>query len=219
MPAGGSDGRKWWTVGAVSLVFLPLVIDFYGIVVALPAIGRDLHSSAVGPAERAEIGGLLSGSPDAVTALARLAAAAAAEVEQIVRASYDHGFEAGMILCAALSLAGVAVALIGTGTRPRARARPAAARSLMPRAFSGGLWACAGRRAVFVLLFVVARLRCGHRVDLAEPAPKIDVAAARRAERPEFVHAWPAADRAARALARARLLMAIFAHRGCSSSR
>jgi hypothetical protein len=39
-------------------------------------------------------------------------------VEQIVRASYDHGFEAGMILCAALSLAGVAVALIGTGTRP-----------------------------------------------------------------------------------------------------
>jgi hypothetical protein len=45
MPAGGDDGRKWWTVGAVSLVFLPLVIAFYGIVVALPAIGRDLHRS------------------------------------------------------------------------------------------------------------------------------------------------------------------------------
>ena len=45
MAAAGDDGRKWWTVIAVSLVFLPLVIDFYGIVVALPAIGRDLHSS------------------------------------------------------------------------------------------------------------------------------------------------------------------------------
>jgi hypothetical protein len=47
-----------------------------------------------------------------------LGAAAAAEVDQIVRASYDHGFEAGMILRAALSLVGVAVAIIGTGTRP-----------------------------------------------------------------------------------------------------
>src|SRR5262245_39892573 len=45
MPAGGDDGRKWWIVAAISLVFLPLVIDFYGIVVALSAIGRDLHSS------------------------------------------------------------------------------------------------------------------------------------------------------------------------------
>ena len=71
-----------------------------------------------GAAERTEIGGLLSGSPDAVTALARLATAAAAEVEQIVRSSFDHGFQAGMILCAALSLAGVAVAMIATGTRP-----------------------------------------------------------------------------------------------------
>ena len=77
-------------------MFLPLVIDFYGIVVALPAIGRDLHSST--------------------TSLAWTAAAA--EVEQIVRASFDHGCQARMILCAVLSLAGVAVALIGTGTRP-----------------------------------------------------------------------------------------------------
>jgi MFS family permease len=45
MAAGADDARKWWIVVAVSLVFLPLVIDFYGIVVALPAIGRDLHSS------------------------------------------------------------------------------------------------------------------------------------------------------------------------------
>jgi MFS family permease len=45
MAPGSDDGRQWWIVAAVSLVFLPLVIDFYGIVVALPAIGRDLHSS------------------------------------------------------------------------------------------------------------------------------------------------------------------------------
>jgi MFS family permease len=43
--AGADDARKWWTVGAVSLVLVPLFIDFYGIVVALPSIGRDLHSS------------------------------------------------------------------------------------------------------------------------------------------------------------------------------
>ena len=84
--------------------------------------------TAVGPAERAEIGGLLSGSPDAVTGLSRLRAAAAADVERIVRASYDHGFEVGMILCAALSLAGVAVAITGTG------ARPALAADRLPRA-------------------------------------------------------------------------------------
>ena len=45
MAAGADDARKWWIVGAVSLVFLPLIIDFYGIVVALPSIGRDLNSS------------------------------------------------------------------------------------------------------------------------------------------------------------------------------
>ena len=41
MAAGADGGRKWWSVGAVSLVVPPLVIDCYGIVVALPAIGRD----------------------------------------------------------------------------------------------------------------------------------------------------------------------------------
>ena len=76
------------------------------------------EGTAVGPAERAEISGLLSGSPEAVAALARFGAAAIAEVEQIVRSSFDHGFQAGMSLCAALSLAGVAVAMIGTGPRP-----------------------------------------------------------------------------------------------------
>jgi hypothetical protein len=34
MAAGADDARKWWIVVAVSLVLLPLVIDFYGIVVA-----------------------------------------------------------------------------------------------------------------------------------------------------------------------------------------
>ena len=64
MAAGADGGRKWWIVGAVSLV-VPLVIGCYGIVVALPA-----RSGAI---------------------------------------------QAGMILYAALSLAGVAVAMIGTG--------------------------------------------------------------------------------------------------------
>jgi hypothetical protein len=71
---GGDDDRKWWIVGAISLVFLPLVIDFYGIVVTLPAIGRDLHSS---------------------TSSLAWTAAAAAEVEQIVRSSFDHGSKRG----------------------------------------------------------------------------------------------------------------------------
>jgi predicted MFS family arabinose efflux permease len=66
--------------------------------------------AAVGAAERAAIAGLLSGSPEAAQALARLAPAIAAEAERIVRASYDHGFQAGMILCAALALAGAALA-------------------------------------------------------------------------------------------------------------
>jgi hypothetical protein len=120
-------------------VFLPLVIDFYGIVVALPAIGRDLHSSAVGPAERAEIGGLLSGSPDAVTALARLGAAAAAKVEQIVRASYDHGFESGMILCAALSLAGRGSGDDRDRNATRSRLRTATSRGVIARASQEGV--------------------------------------------------------------------------------
>jgi hypothetical protein len=74
--------------------------------------------AAVGPAERAEITGLLSGSPEAASAVARLAPAAAAEAERIARASYDHGFEAGMILCAALALVGAAAAMIGRKTEP-----------------------------------------------------------------------------------------------------
>jgi hypothetical protein len=79
------------------------------------------------------IAGLLSGSPEATQNLARLAPAAAAEVEQIVRASYDHGFEAGMILCAALSLAGAAMALIRTGPHPaRIADRPPRAARLAP---------------------------------------------------------------------------------------
>jgi hypothetical protein len=46
----------------------------YGIVVTLPAIGRDLHSS---------------------TSSLAWTAAAAAEVEQIVRSSFDHGSKRG----------------------------------------------------------------------------------------------------------------------------
>jgi EmrB/QacA subfamily drug resistance transporter len=110
-------------LNTLRMVGLAVGVALTGVLVRALEYDRltDLLAAAgtqIGPAERTEIGGLLSGSPGAVAALARLGSAAAAEVEQIVRASYDHGFEAGMILCAALSLAGVAVALIGTGTRP-----------------------------------------------------------------------------------------------------
>jgi MFS family permease len=105
-------------LNTLRMVGLAVGVALTGVLVRARIRPADRPSCRGGHGGRAEIGGLLSGSPDAVTALARLGAAAAAEVEQIVPASYDHGFEAGMILCAALSLAGVAVALIGTGTRP-----------------------------------------------------------------------------------------------------
>jgi hypothetical protein len=110
-------------LNTLRMVGLAVGVALTGVLVRALEYDRltDLLAAAgtqIGPAERTEIGGLLSGSPGAVAALARFGSAAAAEVEQIVRASYDHGFEAGMILCAALSLAGVAVALIGTGSRP-----------------------------------------------------------------------------------------------------
>jgi EmrB/QacA subfamily drug resistance transporter len=112
-------------LNTIRMVGLAVGVALTGVLVRGLEYGRltDLLTAAgtsVGPAERAEITGLLSGSPEAVTALTRLGQAAAAEVEQIVRASYDRGFTAGMILCAVLSLAGVAVAMIGA----RAQAAP-----------------------------------------------------------------------------------------------
>ncbi len=110
-------------LNTIRMVGLAVGVALTGVLMRALEYGKltDLLSAAgaaVGPAERAEIGGLLSGSPGAVAALSRMGAAAVADMEQIVRSSFDRGFQAGMILCAALFLAGVAVALIGTETRP-----------------------------------------------------------------------------------------------------
>jgi MFS family permease len=40
--------RKWWTVAAMALTTLLMTIDFNGLTVALPAIGRDLDTSTMG---------------------------------------------------------------------------------------------------------------------------------------------------------------------------
>ena len=110
-------------LNTIRMVGLAVGVALTGVLVRGLEYGRltDLLSAAgatIGAGERAEITGLLSGSPEAASALARLAPAAAAEAEQIARASYDHGFEAGMILCAGLALIGAAVALIGRRPEP-----------------------------------------------------------------------------------------------------
>ncbi len=40
--------RRWWTVAAMALTTLLITIDFNGLVVALPTIGRDLDTSTTG---------------------------------------------------------------------------------------------------------------------------------------------------------------------------
>ena len=48
MPAIAERNRKWWTVVAMALTTLLMTIDFNGITVALPTIGRDLDTSTTG---------------------------------------------------------------------------------------------------------------------------------------------------------------------------
>jgi len=43
-PAPAAD-RKWWVVVAMSGVMIALTLDFFGLAVALPRIGKDLHAS------------------------------------------------------------------------------------------------------------------------------------------------------------------------------
>ena len=42
------QNRKWWTVVAMALTTLLMTIDFNGLTVALPSIGRDLDTSTTG---------------------------------------------------------------------------------------------------------------------------------------------------------------------------
>jgi EmrB/QacA subfamily drug resistance transporter len=109
-------------LNTIRMVGLALGVALTGVLVRYLEYERlaDLLAAAgasVGGAERSAITDLLSGSPESVQALASLAPAAAAEAEHITRASYDHGFQAGMILCAALALVGAALAMIGAKSR------------------------------------------------------------------------------------------------------
>src|SRR4029450_1778673 len=61
---------KWWTLIAVSLVFLPLNIDFYGIVVALPTIGRELGASTTSLAWT--VNAFILGTPGPLVAMGAL---------------------------------------------------------------------------------------------------------------------------------------------------
>src|SRR5205807_6966295 len=44
MASAGGD-RRWWVVVAMSGVMVLLTLDFFGLTVALPRIGEDLHAS------------------------------------------------------------------------------------------------------------------------------------------------------------------------------
>lgn len=37
--------RRWWVVIAMSGIMILLTVDFFGLAVALPLIGKDLHAS------------------------------------------------------------------------------------------------------------------------------------------------------------------------------
>src|SRR4028118_1431609 len=48
MPLVTERNRKWWVVIAMALTTLLMTIDFNGLTVALPTIGRDLDTSTTG---------------------------------------------------------------------------------------------------------------------------------------------------------------------------
>ena len=74
-----------------------------------------------------------------------------------------------------LSLAGVAVAMSGARAQRVRLSSPPPPRRLIARAMSGRLSRLPGRR-VRRFVLVVAGLGRGHGVNLAEPAPEVDVA-------------------------------------------
>src|SRR5262249_47840212 len=73
---------------------------------------------SLSPDAKADLGRLLSGSPEAAAALAKLAPTVAEHVKEIVRTSFDAGFTAGMLLCLAVSILATAVAVL-IKERPR----------------------------------------------------------------------------------------------------
>jgi EmrB/QacA subfamily drug resistance transporter len=73
---------------------------------------------SLSPEVKADLGRLLSGSPEAAAALAKLTPVVAEHVKEIVRTSFDTGFTAGMLLCLAVSIFATAVAVL-IKERPR----------------------------------------------------------------------------------------------------
>jgi EmrB/QacA subfamily drug resistance transporter len=80
----------------------------------LAASGANLDAS-----DRTEIKGLLSGSAAAEAKLSRLAPGVADQVDRLVRVAFVHAFDGAMVLCLAVSLAGVLAALLVAGKTPQ----------------------------------------------------------------------------------------------------
>jgi EmrB/QacA subfamily drug resistance transporter len=76
----------------------------------LAASGANLDAS-----DRAEIKGLLSGSAAAEAKLSHLAPGAAEQVDRVVREAFVHAFDGAMIMCLAVSLAGMLAAFLVAG--------------------------------------------------------------------------------------------------------
>ena len=87
----------------------------------LAASGARLDAS-----DRAEIRGLLSGSEAAEKKVAELAPALANQVERVVREAFVHAFDGAMLLCMAVSVAGVLAALLVASKDPQPRRSPQA---------------------------------------------------------------------------------------------
>jgi len=85
----------------------------------LAASGAHLDAS-----DRAEIKGLLSGSAAAEDKLSHLAPTVAGQVDRVVREAFVHAFDGAMILCLAVSLAGVLAAFLVAGKSPERAAGP-----------------------------------------------------------------------------------------------
>jgi EmrB/QacA subfamily drug resistance transporter len=75
----------------------------------------------LGPSDGAEIRGLLSGSDAAEDKLARLVPSVAEQVERVVREAFVYAFDGAMLLCMAVSLAGVLAAFLVAGRTPKPR--------------------------------------------------------------------------------------------------
>jgi hypothetical protein len=75
--------------------------------------------ATLGASDRAEIRGLVSGSSGAEDKLAQLAPAVTEQIDRVVREAFVYALSGAMLLCMAVSLAGVRAAVLVTGKAPR----------------------------------------------------------------------------------------------------